>query len=344
MTGQSITRLGAPAYEGLATAVLAESLVLLFDREGNIIDANPPFLAAFGYAREALAGRPHSVICAPADVTSDAYQRRWERLCAGKRSSGLFVRITAAGEERWLRGTYTPIMGPDGLSNLLFVANDVTAEQSLAAASASRLAAIEKSGMTIEYDLSGTILDINANYLATLGYTRDELIGRDHLVLCSPKMAASEAYRHLWEKLARGEALSGEVERRARDGRTLNIYVSYNPVLDARGRVVRIAGICTDITARKLERVAEAQAQARLTAEIDARRDQLQGMVDEVREIVTIIEQIARQTNLLALNATIEAARAGEAGYGFAVVAQEVKRLSQSTRSATERAAALLAR
>ncbi|WP_321919028.1 methyl-accepting chemotaxis protein [Paraburkholderia tropica] len=124
-------------------------------------------------------------------------------------------------------------------------------------------AALNRVQAVIEFDLQGIILHANENFLATVGYTLDEVRGKHHRMFCEPEYARSEPYRLFWERLGRGEFDRGEYRRLGRDGREIWINASYNPVFGEDGRPYKVIKFATDITAIKQQ---HAEYEGRLRA------------------------------------------------------------------------------
>jgi methyl-accepting chemotaxis protein len=111
--------------------------------------------------------------------------------------------------------------------------------------------ALNRVQAVIEFELDGTILHANDNFLRVLGYTLAEVQGKHHAIFCDPEYVKTAEYHDFWAKLGRGEFDHGEYKRRARDGREVWINASYNPILDADGKPYKVIKFATDITASK---------------------------------------------------------------------------------------------
>ena len=111
-----------------------------------------------------------------------------------------------------------------------------------------QIAAIGRSQAVIEFDMDGTIREINDNFARVMGYTRAEIIGKHHSQLVDPAVAASQDYRNLWARLNRGESEIGTFRRIAKGGREVWLQASYNPITDISGKPVKVVKYSSDVT------------------------------------------------------------------------------------------------
>ena len=129
--------------------------------------------------------------------------------------------------------------------------------------------AMDQSQARIEFDLDGTILDANENFLNTMGYAASEILGRKHVMFVDPAYARSPEYAGFWQRLRTGEAHSDVFTRFAKGGRKVVIQARYTPMTGEDGKPYRVVKYASDVTAAEMakeaseaERAQRAQEQA----------------------------------------------------------------------------------
>lgn len=113
--------------------------------------------------------------------------------------------------------------------------------------------AVNKSQAIIEFNLDGSIITANGNFLKTVGYDLSEIQSKHHSMFCDKEYTESFEYRAFWEKLNRGDFDSGEYKRIGKNGKEIWILASYNPILGKDGKPYKVVKIATDITQSKVE-------------------------------------------------------------------------------------------
>lgn len=130
-------------------------------------------------------------------------------------------------------------------------ATDVTEKTLEHADLLGKVDAIDRAQAVIEFEMNGTIITANKNFLKAMGYTLEEIAGKHHSIFVEPGHKESADYRDFWSRLNKGEFQAAQYKRIGKGGKEVWIEASYNPVLDPRGRPVKVVKFATDITWRK---------------------------------------------------------------------------------------------
>lgn len=236
---------------GQVAAINKSHAVIEFELDGTIITANQNFLDVMDYALDEVRGKHHSIFVEPGERESVAYRSFWDRLRQGQHQSAEFKRVSKTGREVWIQASYNPIFDLAGRPfKIVKFATDVTDQKLRNADHSGQIAAIGKSQAVIEFDLDGTILDANQNFLEAMGYGIDEIRGQHHRMFVMLADRESAKYRAFWDRLRDGAFQAGTFQRIGKANKEVWIEATYNPIFDVSGRPFKVVKFATDITRR----------------------------------------------------------------------------------------------
>jgi len=239
-------------YEGQVAAISKAQAVIEFRMDGTVITANENFLQALGYTLDEIKGKHHSMFVDEAYKHSPAYKEFWAKLNRGEHEAAEYKRIGKGGKEVWIQASYNPIFDLDGKPfKVVKYATDITKQKLISADYQGQIAAISKAQAVIEFNMDGSVITANDNFLHALGYTLDEIKGKHHSMFVGEAYRQSADYSEFWSKLRRGEYQAAQYKRIGKGGREVWIEASYNPILDLNGKPFKVVKYATDITAQK---------------------------------------------------------------------------------------------
>ncbi len=159
---------------------------------------------------------------------------------------------TKSGEYRWFAARGKAIW--DEAGNPIRMAgnlSDINDKKKLTAYLDSQVNAINRVQAVIEFNLEGTVIASNENFLNIVGYSLEEVQGKHHSFLISDAEKNSAAYLQFWQDLKRGKNISGEYKLIGKGAVEIYIEGNYSPVFDEHGTIYKIVEFATNITQRK---------------------------------------------------------------------------------------------
>lgn len=289
-----LSHLWASSSQATVSAFSRSQAIIEFSPDGIILSANPNFLKTMGYRLEEIQGQHHRMLVSQDEVESAEYQAFWATLRSGQFHRGDYLRIAHGGREVWLQATYNPVLDRNGQPiKIVKIATDVTEQRLHLADYEGQLQAISRSQAVIEFDLAGTVLRANDNFLTAMGYRQDEIAGKPHSLFVDPADSQSSDYQNFWNRLRAGEYFATEFKRIGKGGREVWIQASYNPILDPKGRPFKVVKYATNITDQVLKR----QKTEVVGGQVDRNLGSIVQSIGDITQLTTVVAGATTQTS-----------------------------------------------
>lgn len=363
LIAQDVTRQHQTTGNKLAqlAAIEGEQCKAVFDLDGNFVEMNDEMLSVFGYSKDELIGQPHHMLAGRKYVETSEYTDFWNAVCNGEFHIGRYRRYSKDDRGMWLQCSYSPVRDETGVqTGIVMLAYDVSDRKR----SNEIVEAIGRVQACIEFTTDGYILEANDLFLKAVGYSLEEIKGKHHSMFLTEEEAASPDYAEHWSRLARGEIISGEICRKRKDGSTVWLAASFNPVIGADGKPYKIVKYAQDVSNRMvavtvLQEAMSRLAQGDLSASIDDAfanefemlrsdfntaqsnlRDTVRGVLHSSDEIGSGTSEIANASQELSSRTENQAAALEQTATAITEMANSVKstaETAENTRNVVEK-------
>ena len=252
----------APVAEAITTGTnrddaLWEALPACeYDSDGHVVAMNAAMRKMLGYQDEDVSGFQDSRFCDPEFARSSAYKDLWAALKQGERQETRIKHIAKDRRTVWAICTFCPVTDGQGIvSKVIKVAHDVTREHDEYVDATARITAAGQHFGLAELDRGGGFLSVNEQFSSLFGLDQDAIKAKNHRDICSNAFAGSTRYVEFWDKLNRGEPVSGKFERLTEHGKTVWVRAAYVPLFTPTGSWWKVFAFYVDVTASEARQI-----------------------------------------------------------------------------------------
>jgi methyl-accepting chemotaxis protein len=261
-----------------------DNSVIITNKHGLIEYVNQGFTRMTGYSLNEVLGKKPGSFLQGSETNQSTVQRIRENIASHKPFFDEILNYHKDGSAYWISLAINPVFDERGeIDKFISVQANITETKIKNLDFNSKLEAISRSNCVVEFAIDGTIISANENFLQLMEYTLADIQGKHHSIFVTKAQQNSPEYKELWNKLHRGESVSGEFFTISKTGREVWIRGVFNVILDINGKPSKIVKFVQDVTAEKVLQL-EAKKQA----------EELQEQGEKLRLYTSELEDLQR--------------------------------------------------